>query len=99
MFTTACFVQATNPSMRFRKVVVVLDRLERLQTVAGSKLHEVVRRRVELVERQQLIRILVTLDLAPARRREDVVRELLRAVELAAIDRLDRGERIASELL
>ncbi len=72
--------------------VVVLDCLERLQPGAGPELHEHVRHRVELVQRDQVVGKTQALDVHLARRPEDLVRDSILRAEPAGLDVLDALE-------
>ncbi len=77
------------PVDALQEVLVVLDRLERLDPAARAELHEAVRHRVELVERDEPRGIAETLDLDLAAGLEDVVRDQVLPAELARVHRRD----------
>ena len=81
-----------------QELVVVLHRLERLDAVAGAELGEGVGDGIELVERDEVIRVAVTLDLAFAGRLEDLVGEQVLALQTARVELTQPGEVVPLEL-
>ena len=99
MLTMAWSVHATRPSRRLQEVVVVLHGLERLHAVARAELRERVGHRIELVERDQLVREFQALDLALAAAAEHVPGQLVGRRQRRAVDLQQPRQRVPLQLL
>ena len=95
-----CLVRPRDePVHALQERVVVLDRLEGLLPAARAKLHERVRDRVELVQRDQVAGKAQALDLHLARGPEYLVRDTVLRTEPVGLDGLDALEVAALQTL
>ncbi len=78
-----------------QEILVVLDRIERVDAGAAAELHEEVHHVVELVERLQVAGKLLAFERLLPRDAEDVVAEPVLVVELLDIDREQALEKLA----
>ncbi len=81
------------------EIVVILDGVKRLYALARAHHREAVGRRIELVERQQVLGKAVPLDFQLAPRLEHVVGQQVLSGETTAIDGREPCERVALDTL